>query len=176
MRKDVLVPKNTQPIARRTRVALGVGVIAASLLVATAIVGVGFAGGSITAAQYQYGKVTICHHTHSKKHPFHTITISNSAWPAHRAHGDTLGACQGSGTAQGQHGKGHDNGKGHHGHGHGKKGDDGSTTTSTPTTPTTTTSTPPSNQHGNGGDNGNHGNGHGNGGGGDGSSHGHGHK
>src|SRR5215210_2950940 len=41
-------------------------------------------------------KVTICHHTQQKstgetKHV--TITISRSAWPAHRKHGDTMGAC-----------------------------------------------------------------------------------
>ena len=39
------------------------------------------------------GKVTICHHTHSKKHPFHTITVSANAVPAHLRHGDTLGPC-----------------------------------------------------------------------------------
>lgn len=32
-------------------------------------------------------KITICH----KKR--NTITISINAWPAHRAHGDTMGAC-----------------------------------------------------------------------------------
>jgi hypothetical protein len=40
-----------------------------------------------SAAQYQY-KVTICHRTHSQKHPWHIITISNSALPAHLRHGD----------------------------------------------------------------------------------------
>jgi hypothetical protein len=40
------------------------------------------------------GKITICHHTHSQTNPFVTITISPSAWPAHQAHGDTMGACQ----------------------------------------------------------------------------------
>jgi hypothetical protein len=38
-------------------------------------------------------KQVICHHTHSKKHPTHTITVSSSAVPAHLKHGDTLGAC-----------------------------------------------------------------------------------
>ncbi|HYZ93905.1 MAG TPA: hypothetical protein VFA34_16150 [Actinomycetota bacterium] len=41
------------------------------------------------------GKVTICHHTGSKKHPFHTITVSANAVPAHLRHGDTLGPCPG---------------------------------------------------------------------------------
>jgi hypothetical protein len=41
-------------------------------------------------------KVTICHHTKHKstgatKHV--TIRISQSAWPAHQRHGDTMGAC-----------------------------------------------------------------------------------
>jgi hypothetical protein len=38
-------------------------------------------------------KQTICHRTHSKKHPTVTITVSSSAVPAHLKHGDTLGAC-----------------------------------------------------------------------------------
>ena len=40
-----------------------------------------------SAAQYQY-KVTICHRTHSQKHPWVQITISNRALPAHLRHGD----------------------------------------------------------------------------------------
>ena len=49
---------------------------------------------SPTAQQYPAGKVTICHHTHSKKNPFVTITVSQNAVPAHlRNHGDTIGPC-----------------------------------------------------------------------------------
>src|SRR5947207_2341707 len=45
-----------------------------------------------SAAADQYvGKITICHHTHSRKNPFVTITISQSALNAHLAHGDTIG-------------------------------------------------------------------------------------
>jgi hypothetical protein len=38
-------------------------------------------------------KVTICHHTGSKKHPFHPITVDEHALPAHTGHGDTAGPC-----------------------------------------------------------------------------------
>jgi hypothetical protein len=39
-------------------------------------------------------KVLVCHHTHSKKKPFHTIRVSASSVPAHVAHGDSVGACE----------------------------------------------------------------------------------
>jgi hypothetical protein len=130
---------NDHTIGRRRRVALGLGVIATSLLIATAIVGVGFAGGSISAAQYQYGKMTICHHTHSQSHPWVTITISKAAWPAHQRHGDSPAPCSATQTNP-SHGKGKGHGKGH---------SQGSTTTST------TTSTAPSTTHGQSGDHGN---------------------
>jgi hypothetical protein len=52
------------------------------------------ATGSSSSEHEQYGKkVTICHHTHSKKHPFETITIGAKAAAKHLKHGDTLGAC-----------------------------------------------------------------------------------
>ena len=86
--------------------------------------------------QYQYGpnKVVICHHTHSRKHPFVTISVAPPAAQAHlkHHHGDHMGACttsetQGSNpTSQGHgqgHGPSHDNGNhgaGGHGNGHGK--------------------------------------------------------
>jgi hypothetical protein len=41
-------------------------------------------------------RMTICHITGSKKHPAVTITVSQSAVPAHLRHGDHLGACDGS--------------------------------------------------------------------------------
>jgi hypothetical protein len=41
------------------------------------------------------GKVTICHHTGSRKNPFHTIRVSANALPAHLAHQDTIGPCPG---------------------------------------------------------------------------------
>lgn len=48
----------------------------------------------VSAAQNQYArKVTICHHTGSKKNPTQTITVSENAVPAHQRHGDTIGPC-----------------------------------------------------------------------------------
>jgi hypothetical protein len=44
-------------------------------------------------------KQVLCHHTHSKKNPTVTITVSSSAVPAHLKHGDTLGACPQSQSA-----------------------------------------------------------------------------
>jgi len=57
-----------------------------------------------SAAQYQY-KVLVCHHTGSKKHPWHTISISNRALPAHLRRDDTLGPCAPSPTTGHHHGK-----------------------------------------------------------------------
>ena len=39
------------------------------------------------------GKITICHIPPGNPAKRHTITIDASAWPAHQAHGDTMGAC-----------------------------------------------------------------------------------
>jgi hypothetical protein len=52
---------------------------------------------SNNASDDQYaGKTTICHRTSSQKNPFVLITVSNNALPAHKAHGDTLPAADGS--------------------------------------------------------------------------------
>jgi hypothetical protein len=37
--------------------------------------------------------VTLCHRTHSSKHPWHTITVSQNAVAAHLRYGDYLGQC-----------------------------------------------------------------------------------
>ena len=84
---------------RRIRLAAA-AVMSAGLLVPLAAFGASGNGQSPSAAQY---KITICHHTHSKKHPMVTITISNKAWKAHQRHGDTLGACPP--PAKAKHGK-----------------------------------------------------------------------
>lgn len=75
-------------------------VAAAAVAVFASLGGVGYAAGlvhfahsSANDAQYPPSKVTICHHTHSRKNPFVTITVSVHALPAHLGHGDTIGAC-----------------------------------------------------------------------------------
>lgn len=50
-------------------------------------------GTAAAAKQYNPKKVTICHHTHSKKNPFVTIRVSRNALKAHMKHGDTVGTC-----------------------------------------------------------------------------------
>src|SRR3954452_9736136 len=99
---EVKVPE-TPRSARRLRVVVA-ALVSVGLLVPVAALGAGTSGQTASAAQY---KITICHHTHSKKHPFVTIRISNKAWPAHQRHGDTMGACA---TTKAKHGKGHHNG------------------------------------------------------------------
>jgi hypothetical protein len=77
---------------RRLRSLLAPAIIAGVLGVLAAS---GLASGTPSAAaQYQYPeKVMICHHTHSAKNPFVTITVSRNALPAHEKHGDTVGPC-----------------------------------------------------------------------------------
>ncbi len=88
--------------ARLAAVALAVGAFAS-------LAGAGYAAGLVpfkhtspTAAQYPASKVTICHHTHSQKNPFVTITVSVHALPAHLGHGDTVGPCPPTGTTGAQ--------------------------------------------------------------------------
>jgi hypothetical protein len=92
-------------------------------------------------------KVTLCHRTGSKKHPFHTISVAPAAVRAHLAHGDVLGPCTvATVTRMKRHGKGAAN---------------HTTTTTTSTTsssaPTTGTSHGNSGNHGQSGE---HGRGH----------------
>jgi hypothetical protein len=46
-------------------------------------------------------KITVCHRTSSTKNPTVTIRISERAWKAHEAHGDTKGACDEQGEPAG---------------------------------------------------------------------------
>lgn len=96
---------------RSGRVVAVVAVAATSLVAFASLGGVGLAQSAVGLAQYQYGKkVTICHKGK------HTIRISVRAWPAHKRHGDTEGAC----TLTARHGKNHH--RGHHAEqSHGKK-------------------------------------------------------
>ncbi len=76
----------------------------------------GSAGGQYGSSGSQYGssscrqyRVTICHRTHSRKHPWVMITVNVHALNAHLRHGDTMPPCS----------AGPDTGtKKHHGHGH----------------------------------------------------------
>jgi hypothetical protein len=84
-------------------------------------------GGS---SQYQY-KVTLCHHTHSKKHPWVQISVGAPAVKAHLKHHDLLGPCPPASTTAGttSHGKSGDKGKSGHqntsgNQNKGKSGDD----------------------------------------------------
>jgi len=76
----------------RFRMAAVLG-LAAAMLTSLAMVGSAALGKSKPSASQSQYKVVICHRTKSKKKPFHTISVSSSAVPAHRRHGDTLGPC-----------------------------------------------------------------------------------
>jgi hypothetical protein len=76
----------------RTVAVTGVGALALGAL-ASVGTAVSPSGTSAAAKQYPPQKGTLCHHTHSKKHPFVTITVSQRAFPAHLRHGDTIGPC-----------------------------------------------------------------------------------
>jgi hypothetical protein len=82
---------------RRTRRGLRVflaGGVGALAFAALTSVGAAVSPAGTPAATNQYPKkVTICHHTHSKKNPFVTIRVSRNALKAHLRHGDTIGPC-----------------------------------------------------------------------------------
>jgi uncharacterized membrane protein YgcG len=100
------------------------------------------------------GKVTICHRTGSKKHPFHSITVAVPAVRAHLKHGDVLGPCTATTVAAMKK------------HGRGAAKHSTTTTTTSTTAQNTSTAHGNSGAHGNGGQHGNSGgNGQGGGGG-----------
>ena len=78
-------------VSTKMQRALFAATVAAIALVLFAVSGgLSVAGNSISAAQYQNEKVTICHVTGSQEV---TITVAAEAVPAHLRHGDTIGAC-----------------------------------------------------------------------------------
>jgi len=129
---------NAASHSSRLRLALG-AVVTAALLVPLAVYGAPAIAKSASSAshqykascgqygssssEYQYGssctqyRVQICHRTHSKKHPWHLITVSSKAVKAHLRHGDTLPPCSTQPAAK-KHGKGH-------GHDVGERGESG---------------------------------------------------
>ena len=84
---------------KRTAVALGLGALGVGTL-ASVGTAVSPSGTLAAAKQYPPGKVTLCHHTHSKRHPFVTINVSQRALPAHLRHGDTTGPCPATAPAE----------------------------------------------------------------------------
>lgn len=91
--------KKRSTIGRARLIAAAVAVAAAGVFASVGMAGfgtelVGLSHQTPTTDQYPAGKVTICHHTHSQKNPFVTITVSEHAVAAHvRNHGDTIGPC-----------------------------------------------------------------------------------
>ncbi len=120
---------------RKDRRALVAAVISAALFIPLGVFGApALARTAASASQYEYSgsaqyqyrnKVKVCHRTHSKKHPWHWITISASALKAHVKHGDVAGttcppttettttATTTTSSSDDDHGNGHGKGKGH---------------------------------------------------------------
>jgi len=109
---------------RRLRLVLA-GV--ATLVTGAALASAALAGiraldlGPAAASQYPGKKVTVCHRTHSKKHPWVKIRISRHALKAHLRHNDFLvdatHPCPPAPTASAKnkhHGKGKHHGNGQH--------------------------------------------------------------
>ena len=100
----------------------------ATLLTGAALASAAVAGmraldlGPAAASQYPGKKVTVCHRTHSKKHPWVKIRISRHAVKAHLRHGDFVvddtHPCPPATTASAKknkhRGKGKHQGKGKH--------------------------------------------------------------
>jgi hypothetical protein len=98
--KETHVKGDTPSVSLAKKIAAS-AVVIVGLTSLALLAGAGLAStGSSSSAAYQYGKkVTICHHTHSKKHPFVTITVAKAALKAHLKHGDTIGPCSSANSA-----------------------------------------------------------------------------
>ena len=79
------------PLESLNRRTLGVAAVTAALVVPLGVFGAPALARSTSgaSAQYQY-KITVCHKTHSRKHPWVQIRVSSASWPAHQRHGDLL--------------------------------------------------------------------------------------
>lgn len=114
------MPESKQSRRPRGMIAAGAAAVAA-LFAFAALGGVGVGQSAIGAAQYKAPKITICHKAGPNGKRV-TITISANAWPAHRRHGDTLGACpQAQPTTQTTQGKGKGKGNGNGGQNQGQQ-------------------------------------------------------
>ena len=123
-----------RPSPRTIRLASAGTATAAVLAAFAAVAGAGLSSNSSSASEYQYGpgshqywqKVTLCHHTHSKKHPAVTITVGAPAVAAHLKKGDTVGACPAVVTPHGNNGSDDSSTPDKHGksdkHGNGNQG------------------------------------------------------
>jgi hypothetical protein len=80
---DVTV--GTQVHVKGTKIEGSTDVLAYEIKIQAAETGGGGGGGS--------NQVTVCHIPPGNPSAKHTITIGESAWPAHQAHGDTMGPC-----------------------------------------------------------------------------------
>lgn len=114
-----------------------IAAVSAAVLVPLGVFGApALARSAAAASQYEYGgssqyqyKVAVCHHTHSKKHPWHVINVSSSAVQAHMKHGDTLAPCPTAPPVQTKHASGQNDDQtssgshGKSGQQHGQSGD-----------------------------------------------------
>lgn len=127
---------------------LAVAVSAAFLVPLAAFGAPALAKSAASASQYQYGgssqyqyKVRLCHHTHSKKHPWVQLSVGAPAAKAHlrRHDGDVLGTCptaapttpKGHGGSGDQGKKGDDDGQANQNSSKGKSGEHGKSASQT---------------------------------------------
>ncbi|MBI2440263.1 MAG: hypothetical protein HYV35_02715, partial [Lentisphaerae bacterium] len=92
-------------LLRETSMATGLGKIVDEYVwgldLSGSLQGAGGIGGLLSRVRTEYryfderGLLLICHHPPGNPENRQTIRINETAWPAHEAHGDSLGACNG---------------------------------------------------------------------------------